>query len=226
MSAYFFGLAFLAAANPKLLGVDLLLIENERPRGMFIALLAGAVTVTLAVGIVDVLVVQADTINRQDSASAALELVLGVALLLFGVLLGTGRIHRRQNGRGARHGSERDQGENRMTRALRQPRLGLAFLVGAVVGTPGASYIAALHHLVTGHHSTANQIVGVLLFCLIEYLLLIIPLVFLCFRPEATERNLRATTSWLASHARQLVAWVAIVVGTYMVIDGLVRVLN
>jgi ABC-type Na+ efflux pump permease subunit len=224
MNAYFFGLAFLAAANPKLLGVDLLLIDNRRARAMFLALLVGAMAMTLTVGIVDVLVVQADTIDTQGSASATLELVLGAALLLFGVLLGTGRIHRRQNDRAARGRSGRDEGEGRMARALREPRLGLAFLVGLVVGTPGASYIAALHHLVTGHYSTANQIVGVILFCLIEYVLIIVPFLFLCFQPEATELKLRAFSSWLASHARQLIAWVTIVVGVYMVIDGLVRV--
>jgi hypothetical protein len=33
---------------------------------------------------------------------------------------------------------------------LAEPRLGLAMLVGAIVGLPGASYIAALHNLVAG----------------------------------------------------------------------------
>jgi hypothetical protein len=36
MNAEFFALAFTAALNPKLLAVDLLLIENRRPRAMFL----------------------------------------------------------------------------------------------------------------------------------------------------------------------------------------------
>jgi hypothetical protein len=36
MNAEFFALAFLAAANPKLLALDLLLIENRRPRAMYL----------------------------------------------------------------------------------------------------------------------------------------------------------------------------------------------
>jgi hypothetical protein len=43
MKASFFGLAFPAAANPKLLGVDLLLIQNARPRLMFSGSLPGCV---------------------------------------------------------------------------------------------------------------------------------------------------------------------------------------
>jgi hypothetical protein len=37
MSAEYFGLAFAAALNPKLLAIDLLLTENRRPRAMFLA---------------------------------------------------------------------------------------------------------------------------------------------------------------------------------------------
>ena len=43
MNASFFGLAFPAAANPKLPGVDLLLIQNARPRLMFSGSLPGCV---------------------------------------------------------------------------------------------------------------------------------------------------------------------------------------
>ena len=39
MNAEFFALAFTAALNPKLLALDLLLIENRRPRAMFLCVL-------------------------------------------------------------------------------------------------------------------------------------------------------------------------------------------
>jgi hypothetical protein len=41
MDARFFVLAFLAALNPKLFAVDLLLMESRRPRLMFLCFLAG-----------------------------------------------------------------------------------------------------------------------------------------------------------------------------------------
>jgi hypothetical protein len=41
MNAEFFTLAFAAALNPKLLAIDLLLIENRRPRAMFLCLPLG-----------------------------------------------------------------------------------------------------------------------------------------------------------------------------------------
>jgi hypothetical protein len=63
MNAMFFGLAFLAALNPKLFGIDLLLIQNARPRLMFSGFLLGGLTVCLTVGLLDVLVLHSHAIN-------------------------------------------------------------------------------------------------------------------------------------------------------------------
>ena len=41
VNAEFSALAFTAALNPKLLALDLLLIENRRPRAMFLCALLG-----------------------------------------------------------------------------------------------------------------------------------------------------------------------------------------
>lgn len=43
MNAEFFALAFFAALNPKLLALDLLLVENRRPRAMFYLAISGVV---------------------------------------------------------------------------------------------------------------------------------------------------------------------------------------
>ena len=71
MNAEFFALAFTAALNPKLLALDLLLIENRRPRAMFLCVLLGGMTVALTIGLLDVLTVHADAITAQGKASAA-----------------------------------------------------------------------------------------------------------------------------------------------------------
>ncbi len=84
MNAEFFALAFIAALNPKLLALDLLLIENRRPRAMFLCLLLGGMTVALAIGLLDVLVFHADAIKAQGTVSAGTDLALGLLLLAAG----------------------------------------------------------------------------------------------------------------------------------------------
>jgi hypothetical protein len=64
VNAALFGLAFTAALNPKLLGADLLILENRRPRAMFICFLAGGLGMSITIGIVDVLFVQADAVKK------------------------------------------------------------------------------------------------------------------------------------------------------------------
>src|ERR1019366_8732595 len=192
MNAEFFALAFVAALNPKLLAIDLLLIENRRPRAMFLCLLLGGMTVALTIG----------------------------------WLLVTGRLHGRRTtpvpaGDGQPEKPEKKDGWAQ--RVLREPRLGLAMLIGAVIGIPGASYLTALHILVTGKSSTAAQVVAVVIFVVIDFLLIIIPFAFLELRPEATKAALKHGQDWLLGHALQLMAASALLLGAYLAISGLVR---
>ena len=96
MNAEFFVLAFVAALNPKFLAVDLLLIENRRPRAMFLCILLGGMTVALTIGLLDVLIFHADAINSQKTASAGVDLALGLVLVAVGALVATGRLHGRR----------------------------------------------------------------------------------------------------------------------------------
>jgi len=138
----------------------------------------------------------------------------------------TGRLHARRkaavpagDGQQGKPEKERDG----WARLLAEPRLGLAMLVGAVCGIPGAAYLSGLHILVTSKSSTANQVLGVILFVLIEFLLIIIPFAFLELRPEATKAALRNSQAWLLGHARQLMAYTALVLGAYLTVSALIR---
>jgi hypothetical protein len=61
-----------------------------------------------------------------------------------------------------------------------------------------------------------------MIFVIIEFSLIIIPFAFLELRPEATEARLKNTQDWLLSHARQLMAYTAVILGAYLAISGLV----
>jgi uncharacterized membrane protein YedE/YeeE len=74
--------------------------------------------------------------------------------------------------------------------------------------------------------STANQVVGVILFVLIEFLLIIIPFAFLELRPEATKAALHNAQDWLLGHARQLMAYTGLILGAYLAVSGVVQLLS
>ena len=170
---------------------------------------------------------------------------LGLLLLVIGALMATGRLHARRKAAapaeatvppgavpdgavpagGGPSGEPDKQKKDGWARLLAEPRLGLAMLIGAVCGIPGASYLAGLHILITSKASTANQVVGVILFVLIEFLLIIIPFAFLELRPEATKTALTNAQAWLLGHARLLMAYTALILGAYLTVSALVRLL-
>jgi hypothetical protein len=193
---------------------------------MFLSVLFGGLTVALTIGLLDVLVFQASAISSQKTVSASVDLALGLVLLAAGGLVATGRVHARRKTPVRAGGGQPEKPEKKdgwAQRVLAEPRLGLAMLVGALCGIPGAAYLSALRILITSKASTANQVVGVILFVLIEFSLIIIPFAFLELRPEATKAALHNAQDWLLSHARQLMAYTALILGAYLAISGLVR---
>jgi hypothetical protein len=195
---------------------------------MFLCILLGGFTVGITIGLLDVLVFHLDAIKSQKTVSAGVDLALGLLLLAVGALVATGRLHGRRKqpvpaGNIQPETPQKEKKDGWAERILAEPRLGLAMLIGAVCGIPGASYLTGLHILISSKSPAANQIIGVILFVLIEFLLIIIPFAFLELRPEATKAFLKRSQQWLAGHTRQLIAYTALILGTYLAVSALVR---
>jgi Sap, sulfolipid-1-addressing protein len=224
MTATFIGLACLAALNPKLLVVDLLLIGNRRPVPMFVCFMLGGMGFAVAIGLADVLVLQADAIKTQGSLSAGLDLALGIPLVAVGALLASGLLHRRQR---QPHVRPADKPPPRIQawaqQVLHEPKFALAVIIGAAAGTPGAEYLVSLHGVVTGTAPTAVQAADVVVFVVIEFALVIIPFAFLVARPEGVKAAVERFKVWLIKHVLQVMGAVALVAGGYMVISGVLR---
>ena len=227
MNAEFFALAFTAALNPKLLAIDLLLIENRRPRAMFLCVLTGGMVVGITIGLLDVLVFHLGAIKSQKTVSASVDLAVGLLLLGVGALIVTGRLHARRKepvpAASGQPGTPEKEKKDGWARLLAEPRLGMATLIGALCGIPGVSYLAGLHILITSKASTVNQVIGVILFVFIEFLLIIIPFTFMELRPEGTKAALQRSQAWLLRNARQLMACTALILGAYLTISALIR---
>jgi Sap, sulfolipid-1-addressing protein len=226
MNAAFFGLACLAALNPKLLVVDLILAANKRPRLMLVCFLLGGMGLGLTIGLLDVLVLHLDALQTQNHSSGGLDLALGIPLLAVGALLATDHLHRRRR----RDHPQKDKRPSKLAawaqRVLHEPRYGLAVLIGAAVGTPGASYLLALHQLINSKTPTAAAVTAVIVFVIINWALVLIPFAFLMARPQGTEQALKRFDHWLTSHEQQIAAGVCLLAGAFMVISGLARVLS
>ena len=233
MNDTFFALAFIAAANPKLLALDLLLIDNRRPRAMFASILATGICTGVTVGLIIIFALPTSSIHSQRKASAGLDLALGLILLLIGGLLMTGilaRVWARRPGSGRSAKTVEKKKHNGGTewaqRALRESHLWVACLVGFIVGLPGAAYLTALHNLLHSKSSTGTEVAAVIIFVIIEFLLIIIPWLLLEIWPARTARVLRGMLAWVTGHGIALIAWICLLLGVYLTISGIVRLVT
>ena len=222
MTAEFFALAFAAAINPSLLGIDLLLIVNRRPTAMLAFVLAGGIAMAVTIGLVDVLVIRSDLVKYQGSIGDGGDLVIGLFLIAVGGLI----IARRRAAPSQPPDRKKQRPDGWMQRALAQPRLALAIAVGAVLGLPGALYLTALHNLVAGNWSTATQVIAVLVFAVIEFTLVIVPLALLISRPQRAAAVLHGTQDWLARHGRTALAYVISGLGLYLTISSIASLIG
>jgi phosphotransferase system glucose/maltose/N-acetylglucosamine-specific IIC component len=210
-----------------------LLIENRRPQAMFASLLLAGIATGVAVGIIILLALPASALHSERKASAGLDLALGLILLLIGGLLMTGILTRvwTRRARTDRSGQQGEKKKRRLgadwaQRALCEPHLGVAFLVGFICGLPGAAYLTALHNLRATKSSTGVEVVAVFIFMIISFLLIIVPWLLLLVWPSGTASALRRTLAWVTGHAMALIAWICVLLGVYLTISGIVRLLT
>ena len=231
--AQILGLALLSAFNPTLLAAVTVILLMPSPKRLMLGYLLGAYTTSITVGLLIVFAFHdSGVVNTTKSTiSPAQDLVLGLILLLVAVVLRTGRSPRRRGQGESTGGSERSEGEGEDKRdplSLRllgrgSPRI--AFAIGLVLSFPGASYLVALGHIDRLGASAALSAMLVIGVCVVQQLLLELPLLGYVFAPERTSAAVRAFRGWLTRNGRRAGGNVAGVLGLALVVRGLIVLL-
>jgi Sap, sulfolipid-1-addressing protein len=89
--------------------------------------------------------------------------------------------------------------------------------------TAGNVLLPALHNLVTGKFSAATEVIAVVVFVVIDFMLIIIPFAFLELRPAVTKAPLKQAQDWVTGRALRLMAAVVLLLGASLTVSGLVR---
>ena len=98
----------------------------------------------------------------------------------------------------------------------------IAFVVGMLLSFPGRLLPdRAQSHRQARRRGGADRAVGRIAFCLIQQLLLEVPLVGYFLRPERTQRAVDGFRAWLARNGRRAGIWVAVVLGVLLIIRGI-----
>jgi hypothetical protein len=222
-----FFLSLLAMFNPTLLAAVTLMLLTERPKRLMLGYLLGAYTTSITVGLAIVFVLHdSGAVSTSKQTIGPVEdLVIGGLLLLVAFVLGTDRDQplreRRERRKEAKQAKNGEKKEPLPMRLLGRGSPRIAFVVGVLLSFPGISYLAGLSHIDKLQAGVAPTVLLVIGFCLMQQLLLEVPLVGYILRPEATQGAVDGFRAWLGRNGRRAGIGVAAVLGALLIIRGI-----
>jgi hypothetical protein len=208
------GLALLASLSPTALLVAAVFLGSARPRVTGAFYLAGALAMSLVMGVVLVIVLRSADLNRpaQHAPRYGLRLGLGVLLIVAAIVLAR---------RKARPPDPAKPQQGFVSRLVANPTPLSALLAGLLIFAPGATFLAALQVIATSRADVAETTVALIVVIVINVLFVWLPIVFYLVAPGVTTRYLMAFNGWLRAHGKAILVWVLIVAGAIMIGNGI-----
>lgn len=225
-----FLLSLLAMFTPTLLAAVTVMMLLPNTRTLMVGYLLGAYLTSISLGLLIVFSLNgsASVETARHSLSPGEDIVVGLIILLVAFVLGTGRDapleERRRRRKEAKKASEEGK-EPWPMRMLGRGSARVSFAVGVVLTFPGVSYLTALDRMAKLDASTTETVLLVIGFCLIQQLLLELPLLGYIFAPEWTQGAVAGFRAWLARSGRRAAVIGAAVIGTFLLVRGLIELL-
>jgi hypothetical protein len=220
-----FLLSLLAMFNPTLLAAVTIMMLLPEPRRLISGYLLGAYLSSIGVGLAIVFSFhQSSGVESSKKTLSPLEdLVFGAILTIVGWALLSGRVARVKESRKRRHEEKHGpkvEKESLPERLLGRGSMKITFAVGALLSLPGASYFIALDKISKLDWPTATTALAVIIFCLIQQLLLELPLFGFWVAPDWTARAVVRFREWIAKNAATAAGYVALTLGVLLIIRG------
>ena len=222
-------LSLTASLNPTLLAITSLLLLRDQPSEMMAGFLAGALTISISLGIAIVIAfndLHPSSKTTQHTINPGVDILLGAILLLVAAVLrseGWGRRADRRHERKAAKQAEKEP--PRWEQVLNRGTARTAFVLGIVFTLPGASYIAALTQIHKLNPSTPVIVLLVIGVNLIMLWLIELPLLGFVLAPTATPQTVNRAKAYVSLHSRQLAVRGSAGVGVLLVIKGVIGLL-
>jgi hypothetical protein len=214
--------------NPTLLAAVTLMLLLPNPKRLMLGYLLGAYTASMSVGLAIVFALHdSEFASTSKSTLSPLEdVVVGLLLLLVAAVLATDRDRPLRERRERRKNEKREQAGGEEREALPMRLLGrgsprISFVVGLLLSFPGVSYLAGLTHIHKLDAAAVPTALLVIAFCLVQQLLLEVPLAGYFIAPEKTAEKVKGFRAWLGRNGRQAGIIVAAVLGALVLIRGI-----
>lgn len=222
-----FLLSLLAMFTPTLLAAVTVMMLLPNPKRLMLGYLLGAYLTSITAGLLIVFSLHgsASVSTAKHTLGPIEDIVIGLVALLVAYVLGGGHDARLQERR--RRRKERKETSGKAKESWPERMLGsgsarVTFAVGVFLTFPGVSYLTALNRMAKLDAGVAPTVLLVVGFCLIQQLLLELPLLGYTFAPEQTQDRVARFRAWLGRNGRRMGVAFAAVIGILLVLRGVV----
>jgi Sap, sulfolipid-1-addressing protein len=219
-------LSLLAMLTPTLLAAVTVMMLLPNPKRLMLGYLLGAYTTSITAGLLIVFSLHGSASEGTAHTMGPIEdIVVGLVALLVAYVLGSGRDARLQERRRRRKEAKEARTEKKETlpeRLLGRGSARITFVVGVLLTFPGVSYLTALDRMAKLDATSAELVLLVVAFCVIQQLLLEVPLLGYTFAPDWTKDAVLRFRAWLGRNGRRAGVMLATVIGTLLVLRGVI----
>jgi len=217
----------LAAFNPSLLAAVTVMLLLPHPKRLMLGYLLGAYVCSVTFGLVFAFSLHGSSAvsTSKHALSPAGDILAGVMAIAIAYILATrldARLRGWQERRKQARGKAAKEKEGWQLRLLGRGSMRVTFAVGVVLSFPGVSYLNALRHIVGLAPGSIPTVLLVVFFCVMQQLLLELPLLGYVFAPEWTQDTVIRFRAWLDRRGRLLGVIGAVAIGAFLVIRGLI----
>ena len=226
-----FLLSLVATFNPTLLTAVTVMLLLPRPKRLLVGYMLGAYTSSISAGLLIVFALphSSATSAAKRTLDPVEDIVLGLVALAVALALWirgeASSQQRRRASKEAKLRARREAGKPDKSLPLRMLGKGdprATFVVGVVLSLPGVAYLDALDHIRHLDPGVVATVLLVVFFCVMQQLLLELPLLGFLFAPERTAKAVTGFRAWMERRGRMAAVVGATVVGVWLTARGVI----
>jgi Sap, sulfolipid-1-addressing protein len=213
-------MAVAVSLEPFRIGMTLLMFKRPRPLLQLLAFLVGGFAMGIAVGLIALFVLR-PAVASAHFTLPTVQLIVGAVLLGYAAVLATGVAGRMRGDGAAVRAYRRFEPLAKRTRQLLNGRsLWTAAVAGLGMALPSVDYLAVLALIAGSGAAVEAQVGALLLFNVVAFGFVEIPLVCYLVAPDRTRAAVAALHDWLRSRRRRDLVALLVVVGCVLLAAG------
>ncbi|ORV98558.1 GAP family protein [Mycobacterium kyorinense] len=205
-------MALAVSIEPFRIGMTVLMLNRPRPALQLLAFLCGGFVMGTTVGLVVLFVFRRSLLGSTYFTVPKVQILIGLLALSIAVLVAI-------DARG-RLGSRPARLATSGRRLLSGDSLSVAGIAGFGIALPSVDYLAALAVILASGAAALTQVAVLLMFNVVAFALIEIPLLAYLLAPRATARSVAALHDWIRSRRRRDVALLLAALGCGFVAVG------